>query len=77
MDNFIRIFQMIWLFFLFMGCTLLFYYGILWVSVEFTEYHRYEEPEGKSLKVVSPSSQEAEGELTSIERLRLFLLDGE
>ncbi|MBU8907863.1 YqzK family protein [Desertibacillus haloalkaliphilus] len=39
-------------FILFMGCTLLFYYGILWVSKEYESYHRYDEPQGRAVKVV-------------------------
>ncbi|MCT8138792.1 YqzK family protein [Anaerobacillus sp. CMMVII] len=39
-------------FLLFMGCTVLFYYGILWVSQEYESYHRYDEPKGRAVKVV-------------------------
>lgn len=77
MQYFFRFFQMIWLFFLFMGCTLLFYYGILWVGDEYKEYHRYDEPQGRSMKVNYPSSIEERGEQLPIERLRLFLIEGE
>ncbi|WP_280768311.1 YqzK family protein [Salipaludibacillus daqingensis] len=77
MQSYFRFFQMIWLFLLFMGCTLLFYYGILWVSDEYKEYHRYDEPQGRSMKVVSPSSLDVQEEWLPIERLRLFLVDGE
>ncbi len=69
--------QMIWLFLLFMGCTLLFYYGILWVGDEYKEYHRYDEPLGRSMKVISPTSIEERGEQLSIERFKLFFMEGE
>lgn len=39
-------------FLLFVTCTLLFYYGILWVSNEYDSYHRYDEPKGRAVKVV-------------------------
>ncbi|WP_233254200.1 YqzK family protein [Salipaludibacillus keqinensis] len=68
---------MIWLFFLFMGCTLVFYYGILWVSDEYKEYHRYDEPHGRSMKVISPSNVEEPKEMEAFERLRLFFVEGE
>lgn len=46
------LFEAIWVFFLFVGCTLVFYYGILWVSEEYNNYHRYDEPKGRAVKVV-------------------------
>ena len=62
-------------FFLFMGCTLVFYYGILWVSDEYKEYHRYEEPQGRAVKVVQQGNPEFMEE--SLYRLRLFIRHGE
>ena len=42
-------------FILFTGCTILFYYGMMWVNEEYQSYHRYDEPEGTALKVSSSS----------------------
>lgn len=55
-------FEMIWntikVFILFVGCTLIFYYGILWVSEEYESYHRYDEPKGRAVKVMQPMDTE-------------------
>ncbi|HHY22267.1 MAG TPA: YqzK family protein [Bacilli bacterium] len=45
-------------FVLFTGCTLLFYYGILWISAEYESYHRYDEPKGKAVKVMQMIEEE-------------------
>lgn len=57
-----------------MGCTLLFYYGILWVSQEYESYHRYDEPEGKAVKVFQ---MEENKDISFMERLRFFYQEGE
>ncbi|MCE7791096.1 YqzK family protein [Salipaludibacillus sp. CUR1] len=78
MYNLSRFVQTIWIFFLFMGCTLLFYYGILWVSDEYKEYHRYDEPQGKAVKVFQPSLRENPGENVYLfDRFLLFISEGE
>lgn len=38
-------------FVLFVSCTLLFYYGMVWVDHEYEGYHKYDKPEGDVLKV--------------------------
>ncbi|WZY01220.1 DUF4227 family protein [Bacillus sp. FSL W7-1360] len=38
---------------LFIGCTVLFYYGMLWISNEYSQYKHHQEPEGKALKVIN------------------------
>ena len=63
-------------FLLFMGCTLLFYYGILWVSNEYDRYHRYDEPKGRAVKVFQMEAAEVE-EQRFIERLLFFYHFGE
>ena len=70
-----NVFDALLVFFLFMGCTLVFYYGILWVSDEYKEYHRYEEPQGRAVKVVQQGNPEFMEE--SLYRLRLFIKHGE
>lgn len=61
-------------FILFTGCTILFYYGIMWVNEEYQNYHRYDEPQGAALKV-SNTVQEAGSPFFN--RLVLFYLNGE
>ncbi|RKL67664.1 hypothetical protein CR203_09960 [Salipaludibacillus neizhouensis] len=72
-----QIFQGFWVFFLFMGCTIVFYYGILWVSDVYEQYDRYEEPQGKALKVFQISSFDEKKDVTFTDRLRIFLTEGE
>lgn len=36
---------------IFVICTLSFYFGLIWISEEYKNYQRYEEPEGKAIKV--------------------------
>lgn len=62
-------------FLLFMGCTLLFYYGILWVSNEYDRYHRYDEPKGRAVKVFQMDTEVEEQ--TFIHRLLFFYHFGE
>ncbi|MDR6998623.1 YqzK family protein [Neobacillus niacini] len=75
MVSFIKIaLQTIKVFIIFTGCTILFYYGIMWVSQEYQNYHRYDTPEGAALKV----SSEVKSENPSwLNRLILFYLNGE
>jgi hypothetical protein len=61
-------------FILFTGCTILFYYGIMWVNQEYQNYHRYDEPEGAAVKV---SGNAASKESGILDRLILFYLNGE
>lgn len=65
--------QTIKVFILFTGCTLIFYYGIMWVNQEYESYHKYDEPEGSAIKV-STNNEENSGWFN---RLLLFYLDGE
>jgi hypothetical protein len=67
-------FQTVKVFIIFTGCTVLFYYGIIWVSEEYQNYHRYDEPEGSALKV---STAVKEDSSSALDRLMLFYLNGE
>lgn len=67
-------FQSIKVFILFTGCTILFYYGIMWVNEEYQNYHRYDEPKGAAVKV---SSAAQKGQTSMFDRLILFYLNGE
>ncbi|WP_347552909.1 YqzK family protein [Pseudalkalibacillus hwajinpoensis] len=60
-------------FLLFTGCTLLFYFGILWVNQEYQNYHRYDEPQGKAVKVVQMETDKQ----IFLERLEFFYQTGE
>jgi Fe2+ transport system protein B len=67
--------QAIKVFLLFTGCTIFFYYGIIWISQEYQNYHyRYEKPKGSAVKVFQ--SVEAD-HVNWKDRLLLFYLDGE
>lgn len=45
------ILNVIKLFVLFICCTLLFYFGLRAFHEEYERYHRYDEPEGQTVKV--------------------------
>ncbi|AJH80050.1 YqzK family protein [Heyndrickxia coagulans] len=59
-------------FILFLCCTLLFYFSLLWVNQEYESYHRYEKPKGAAVKVSAGDHKPAWAE-----RLLLFYMDGE
>ncbi|KGX92236.1 membrane protein [Pontibacillus halophilus JSM 076056 = DSM 19796] len=58
-------------FILFITCTVVFYYGLQLMHDEYEQFHRYDEPTGKAVKV---SSWE---EPSLVERLTIFLRLGE
>ncbi|WP_066060803.1 YqzK family protein [Neobacillus soli] len=66
--------QTLKVFIIFTGCTILFYYGIMWVSEEYQNYHRFDEPEGAALKVSTAVNEENS---SLLDRLILFYLNGE
>ncbi len=75
MKNYLRlIFQTLKVFILFTGCTIFFYYAIMWIKEEYENYHRYDEPEGKAIEVFSYDDG---GDFGWFQRLLLFYLDGE
>ncbi|WP_382346455.1 YqzK family protein [Lederbergia graminis] len=59
---------------LFIGCTILFYYGIMWINQEYQNYKRYDEPEGKAVKAFQPIENEGNDWFS---RLLLFYQNGE
>lgn len=69
------IFQVIRVFLLFAACTIMFYYGIIWVSQEYENYRRYDEPEGTAVKVIQQHKSDAESDWLS--RLLFFYSNGE
>lgn len=74
-----KILSMVWntlkVFIIFVGSTLLFYYVILWVSNEYENYHRYDEPKGRAVKVVQMMHQEEESHW--LDRLLFYYHYGE
>ncbi|MEK4126382.1 MULTISPECIES: YqzK family protein [Anoxybacillus] len=60
-------------FLLFTGCTILFYYSIVWMSEEYNYYRRYDEPMGSAVKVSTMEQQETHW----LDRLLLFYQNGE
>lgn len=68
------IFKSIRVFILFTGCTIIFFYGMIWVNEEYQNYHRYDEPQGTALKVSSPVDSRS---MPLLDRLKLFYLNGE
>ncbi|MGM9929851.1 MAG: YqzK family protein [Bacillus sp. (in: firmicutes)] len=61
-------------FVLFVGLTVLFYSGMVWLNDEYKDYNRYDEPDGAAVKVSNHSEIENTG---WFERLKLFYLNGE
>lgn len=75
MGSFIKIvLQTLKVFIIFTGCTILFYYGIMWISEEYQNHHRYDEPEGAALKASNAVDEESS---SLLDRLMLFYLNGE
>ncbi|ASS91808.1 MAG: DUF4227 domain-containing protein [Bacillaceae bacterium] len=66
--------NMLKIFILFTGFTILFYYAIIWVNLEYQDYHRYDEPEGSAVKVTSVVEEQNDNWLN---RLIFFYLNGE
>ncbi|WP_108672326.1 YqzK family protein [Peribacillus acanthi] len=60
-------------FVLFVGFTILFYFGMVWLNQEYENYHRYDEPNGTAIK----ASATVEEEGNWIDRLKLFYMSGE
>ncbi len=73
-DQITVIWQTIKVFILFTGSTVLFYYGIMWLSEEYDNYHRYDEPNGAAIKV---SALDEDGEGSWFDRIVLFYMNGE
>jgi hypothetical protein len=66
--------DMLKVFVLFTGFTILFYYAIIWVNLEYQDMHRYDQPEGAALKVTNKVSNEEE---SWFNRLIFFYDNGE
>lgn len=60
-------------FILFVGFTILFYFGMVWLNQEYENYHRYDEPNGTAIKASATVAEEGNW----IDRLKLFYMSGE
>jgi hypothetical protein len=60
---------------IFLGFTLLFYYGIVWLNEEYEGYHRYDKPQGGAVKVMKYN--QLENSEDSLNRLYFFYHYGE
>ncbi|MFY4775898.1 YqzK family protein [Metabacillus sp. RGM 3146] len=67
-------FDLLKVFVVFTGFTILFYYAIIWVNLEYQDYHKYDEPEGAALKVTSMVQEKTDSWQN---RLLFFFLNGE
>ncbi|AGT32633.1 membrane protein [Geobacillus genomosp. 3] len=67
------VWQMVKVFLLFTGCTILFYYSLVWFNREYEYYHRYDEPGGSAVKVSTNESAPPDW----LNRLLFFYRDGE
>ncbi|WP_163969919.1 YqzK family protein [Oceanobacillus halotolerans] len=65
------VWDMLKVFVIFVACTLLFYFGLRTMHAEYEQYHRYDAPEGNSVKVFNAEDQHF------IDRLNLFFRLGE
>ena len=63
-------------FIIFTGCTILFYYAIIWFNQEYQQLHRYDEPSGAAIKVSGFTNEETE-KYSWRDRIFLFYLNGE
>jgi len=66
--------RMVWdtikVFVIFVACTCLFYFGLQVMHAEYEQFHRYDTPDGPSVKVFN-------NEQSFIERLNIFFRLGE
>ncbi|PDY00803.1 hypothetical protein COM13_07435 [Bacillus pseudomycoides] len=62
-------------FLLFTGCTILFYFAILWINEEYESYHRYEKPKEETIEKVSGNEEPAKD--VFVNRMIFFYENGE
>ncbi|HWJ79962.1 MAG TPA: YqzK family protein [Niallia sp.] len=70
------VFHTLKVFLIFTGCTILFYYAIVWFNQEYQQMHRYDEPSGAAIKVNGNNTEETE-KYSWRDRILLFYLNGE
>lgn len=59
-------------FVIFVLFTSFFYFGLIWVNQEYENFKRYNEPEGKAIKVSTENGQQS-----MYDRIKLFYRNGE
>lgn len=64
-------------FFLFVFCTILFYFGLQWLDHNYESFHKYDEPNDGAVKVFSPGDQKQPSEVNETNRFFQFLRNGE
>jgi hypothetical protein len=69
------VYETIKVFIFFVGFTLLFYYGIVWLNQEYEGYHRYDKPQGGAVKVMG--EEEGSEPVFSLKRLYFYYHYGE
>lgn len=62
-------------FILFVGCTVLFYFGLVWINQEYESYHKYDKPKGRAVEVYQ--TNDSDGAFDWFNRLKLFYRNGE
>lgn len=67
----VSITDMLKIFILFMVCTFIFYAGLQMIHKEYEQLHRYDQPQGKAVKVFQSD------ESSWLDRLTIFLRLGE
>ena len=64
-------------FILFTGCTLLFYYGMMWLHNEYEEHRQYDAPEGTAVQASTMEETTDSWFNQLIERWEFFYYNGE
>ena len=64
-------------FFLFVFCTILFYFGLQWLDHNYESYHKYDEPNDGAVKVFNPSDHNKPADENGANRFFQFLRNGE
>ncbi|MGV3489343.1 MAG: DUF4227 family protein [Tuberibacillus sp.] len=64
-------------FFLFVFCTILFYFGLQWLDHNYESFHKYDEPDDGAVKVFSPSGDQKPQKENGYDRFIQFLRNGE
>lgn len=71
------VWDMLKVFILFTGCTILFYYGMMWLHKEYEEYRPYDHPKSNVVQV-STSEEVTKDWLSNLmNRLVFFYYNGE
>jgi len=64
-------------FFLFVFCTILFYFGLQWLDHNYESFHKYDEPDDGAVKVFGPTNESNSVKENGYDRFFQFLRNGE